>query len=233
MAAVALPLAVASAGTVGDAGRMVARVSGLTDDMTRTADGAAREGETWHDGSADGGARQDATRDGRAHGDGPAHDNERTQGGERTYGDDGRTGASPVGAARREGVPGHSRSLLSLGFDLATATRCGPDLSSPGGIEAQTCVLTRGEETWARTYYRNATGEELSSFLSLMAPDGRSVRMRCFVGAQDEPGVCETPRERTRGEQGAYTAVAEFARSAGQGPLLLRSGSNSSQANGG
>ncbi|GGZ84539.1 hypothetical protein [Streptomyces bluensis] len=208
VAAVAFPLAVASAGTVGDAGRMVARVSGLTDDKTRTTDGGAREGE-------------------RAQGDAGA------QGDGRTYGDDARTGESHIGEARGEGVSALSRSALSLGFDLATVTRCGPDLSSPGGIKAQTCVLTRDEETWARTYYRNATGEELSSSLSLMAPDGRSVWMRCIVGAQDEPGVCETPRERTRGDLGAYTAVAEFAGSAGRGPLLLRSGSNSPQTTGG
>ncbi len=79
-------------------------------------------------------------------------------------------------------------------------------------------------------YYRNATGEELSSVLSLMAPGGRTVRLHCAVGAQDEPGMCETPRERTRGELGAYTAVAEFAASAGRGALLLRSGSNSQRA---
>ncbi|MGW0827875.1 hypothetical protein [Streptomyces sp. NPDC002845] len=120
-----------------------------------------------------------------------------------------------------------SRSSLLLGLGPATAARCGPELTSPDGIEAQTCVLTRGEETWARTYYRNATGEELSAVLSFLAPDGRTVRMHCAVGAQDEPGACETPRERTRGEMGAYTAVAEFAASAGRGPLLLRSGSNS------
>lgn len=215
VAAIALPLAVASAGTVGDAGRMVAQVSGLTDDKPRTADGGAREGETRHYRSADGGARQGGTRDGR------------------TYGDDRRTGKSHAGEVRGEQVPALSRSPLRLGISPATATLCGPGVSSPGGIEAQTCVLTRGEQTWARTYYRNATGEELSSALSLMAPDGRSVRMRCVVGAQDEPGVCETPQERMRGALGAYTAVAEFAASDGYGPLLLRSGSNSSQRAGG
>ncbi|TQE24326.1 hypothetical protein Sipo8835_30595 [Streptomyces ipomoeae] len=118
-----------------------------------------------------------------------------------------------------------SRMLLDLG--IATAARCGPELTSPDGIEAQTCVLTRGEETWARTYYRNATGRELSSVLSVMAPGGRTVRVHCAVGAEDEPGACETPRERMRGERGAYSAVAEFAAPDGRGPLLLRSGSNS------
>lgn len=118
-------------------------------------------------------------------------------------------------------------SRMPLGLGLATTARCGPELTSPDGIEAQTCLLTQGEETWARTYYRNATGRELSSVLSMMAPGGRTVRMHCAVGAHDEPGACETPRERTRGGMGAYTAVAEFAAPDGSGPLLLRSGSNS------
>ncbi|AZP18910.1 hypothetical protein ACIGMX_15360 [Streptomyces aquilus] len=119
-----------------------------------------------------------------------------------------------------------------LGLGLATAARCGPELTSPDGIEAQTCVLTQGEETWARTYYRNVTGGALDSVLSLMGPDDRTVQMRCAVGAGDEPGTCETPRERSRGGPDAYTAVAEFAGEAGSGPLLLRSGSNSSTPSG-
>jgi hypothetical protein len=108
----------------------------------------------------------------------------------------------------------------------ATAARCGPELTSPGGVEAQTCVLTRSGESWARTYYRNATGATLDAVLSLMGPGGRSVLMRCAVPAEDDPGICETPRERTRAELDGYTAVAEFAERAGDG-LLLRSGSNS------
>ncbi|MER5400477.1 hypothetical protein [Streptomyces sp. NPDC002599] len=122
--------------------------------------------------------------------------------------------------------PGPRRSPPPLGPGLATAARCGPELSSPDGVEAQTCVLTRGEETWARTYYRNATGEALSSALTLMGPGGRTVQMNCAMDAEDDPGACETPREHTAGDPGAYSAVAEFARSA-EGPLLLRSGSNS------
>jgi hypothetical protein len=120
---------------------------------------------------------------------------------------------------------GDSSPLLGLG--LATAARCGPELTSPDGIEAQTCVLTQGEETWARTYFRNATGGALDSVLSLMGPDGQTVQMRCAGSAEDEPGTCETPRQRTRGSLDAYTAVAEFAARAGRGPLLLRSASNS------
>ncbi|MFE9440645.1 hypothetical protein ACFYO2_16845 [Streptomyces sp. NPDC006602] len=122
-------------------------------------------------------------------------------------------------------APAGSPVLLGLG--RATAARCGPELTSPDGVEAQTCVLTQGEETWARTYYRNATGGALDSVLSLMGPGGRTVQMHCAVGAEDEPGTCETPRERTRGDLDVYTAVAEFAARAQDGPLLLRAGSNS------
>ncbi|MGV9559109.1 hypothetical protein [Streptomyces sp. NPDC003522] len=120
-----------------------------------------------------------------------------------------------------------SRTPLLLGLGLATAARCGPEVTSPEGVEAQTCVLVQGEDTWARAYYRNATGGALSAALSFMGPDGRTVQTRCAVGADDEPGTCETPRGRIRGGPAQYTAVAEFARTAGAGPLLLRSGSNS------
>lgn len=88
--------------------------------------------------------------------------------------------------------------------------------------------MTQGEDTWARTYYRNATGDDLDSVLSLMGPADRTVQMHCAVSAEDEPSLCETPRERTQGDLAAYTAVAEFAGRSGRGPLLLRSGSNSS-----
>ncbi|MFJ7075195.1 hypothetical protein [Streptomyces sp. NPDC098781] len=128
-------------------------------------------------------------------------------------------------------APSDSAALLDLG--LATAVRCGPELTSPEGVEAQTCVLTQGENTWARTYFRNATGGALDSVLSLMGPGGRTVQMRCAVGAEDEPGTCETPRERTRAGLDAYTAVTEFAERAGNGALLLRSASNSAPDNSG
>ncbi|MDN3296892.1 hypothetical protein QWM81_23160 [Streptomyces ficellus] len=106
---------------------------------------------------------------------------------------------------------------------------CGPEVASPEGVEAQTCVLTEGRDTWARTYYRNATGEELDSVLTLMAPGGRTVQTHCAVPADDEPGACETPREPSRGKPGEYSAVAEFAENGAgeESPLLLRSGSNS------
>ncbi|MDX3454195.1 hypothetical protein PV396_19970 [Streptomyces sp. ME02-8801-2C] len=176
---VALPLAVASAGPVGDADRDAL--------LSLTPDEVPQEGP----------------------GDGKA-----------------REAADPPADPSADAVePNDSPPLLGLG--LATAARCGPEVTSPDGIEAQTCVLSQGEETWARTYYRNVTGHGLTAMLSLMGPEARTVQLRCAVGAEDEPGMCETPREHTTGEPEAYTAVAEFAGAAGQGPLLLRSGSNS------
>ncbi|MER5947546.1 hypothetical protein ABT127_15885 [Streptomyces sp. NPDC001904] len=136
-------------------------------------------------------------------------------------------GAHPDAARPPQGAP----LLKSLGLGLATATHCGPQLASPDGVEAQTCVLTQGRDTWGRTYYRNATGAELGAVLTLMAPGGRTVQIHCAVGAEDEPGLCETPREPTRGQAAEYAAVAEYA-ATGDGPLLLRSGSNSAPARG-
>ncbi|MFF0446034.1 hypothetical protein ACFYT4_06410 [Streptomyces sp. NPDC004609] len=128
-----------------------------------------------------------------------------------------------------ETSPDHGASAGST-----ATTRCGPELASPDGVEAQTCVLTHGHDTWARAYYRNATGAELRSVLALMGPGRRTVQINCVVEAGDEPGVCETPRQRVRAG-GTYWAVAEFAAAAGaaNGRLLLRSGSNSADSTGG
>lgn len=127
---------------------------------------------------------------------------------------------------------------------VRTVERCGPEVAAPEGVEAQTCVLTEGRDTWARTYYRNATDGELLAVLSLMGPRGRTVQTHCRVGAADEPTTCETPRAPSRGEPAEYVAMAEFAAPANGGrdeyggnrgntadgeeigPLLLRSGSN-------
>jgi hypothetical protein len=89
-------------------------------------------------------------------------------------------------------------------------------------------VLTEGGDAWARTYYRNVTGRKLISVLTLMGPGGQTLQTHCTVEAGGEPGVCETPREPSRGAARAYWAVAEFAAADGadEGPLLLRSGSN-------
>ncbi|MER7758366.1 hypothetical protein [Streptomyces sp. NPDC097619] len=112
--------------------------------------------------------------------------------------------------------------------------RCGPELSSPEGVEAQTCVLSGREGTWARSYYRNTTGHPLDAVLSLMGPAGRVVQIHCAVAAGDEPGVCETPKQLPGPLEGpaqrtgaAWTAVAEYAVPDDRRPLLLRAGSNS------
>ncbi|MEU1159599.1 hypothetical protein ABZ372_01755 [Streptomyces sp. NPDC005921] len=124
-------------------------------------------------------------------------------------------------------LPKPARSPLVLGLGLSTAARCGPELTSPDGVEAQTCVMAQGPDTWARTYYRNATGSALEAVLSFMGPAGRTVQTHCAADADDEPATCETPRERARGSLDGYTAVTEFAAREGDGRLLLRSASNS------
>ncbi|MFD6885950.1 hypothetical protein [Streptomyces sp. NPDC059957] len=108
-----------------------------------------------------------------------------------------------------------------------TDARCGPELSSPQGVEAQTCVLSGEGRTWGRSYYRNTSGRALDAVLTVMGPAGRTVQIRCAVGAGDEPGLCETPRESSAGAPEDYSAVAEFAVPDDEGALLLRSGSNS------
>nr|WSW44909.1 hypothetical protein OG296_18170 [Streptomyces sp. NBC_01001] len=108
-----------------------------------------------------------------------------------------------------------------------TDSRCGPELSSPQGVEAQTCILVGEGRTWGRSYYRNTSGRALDAVLTVMGPAGRTVQIRCAVGAGDEPGLCETPREDSAGAPDAYSAVAEFAVPDDEGRLLLRSGSNS------
>ncbi|MEV6793843.1 hypothetical protein AB0M87_17955 [Streptomyces sp. NPDC051320] len=146
------------------------------------------------------------------------------------------SGADRAGARERSAVvSGTGASTTASGALPHTAAVCGPEVTSPDGVEAQTCVLTARSEagppgaTWARTYYRNETGTELDSVLVLLAPGGRTVEMHCVIGTEDEPGTCETPRDAVRGKPAQYTAVAEFARAGdgGDGPLLLRSGSNS------
>ncbi len=106
-------------------------------------------------------------------------------------------------------------------------SRCGPELTSPQRVEAQTCVLAEDGVTWARTYYRNRTGDPLRAVLTLLRPDGSTVQVHCAVPVADQPGMCETPTGATVHKGGVpYGAVAEFADAAGE-RLLLRSGSNS------
>ncbi|MET9884632.1 hypothetical protein ABZZ20_16100 [Streptomyces sp. NPDC006430] len=108
-----------------------------------------------------------------------------------------------------------------------TDSRCGPELSSPQGVEAQTCILVGDGQTWGRSYYRNTGSRALDAVLTMMGPAGHTVQIRCAVKAGGEPGLCETPREASAGGPDAYSAIAEFAVPDDEGQLLLRSGSNS------
>ncbi|NML54018.1 hypothetical protein HHL19_32715 [Streptomyces sp. R302] len=160
-------------------------------------------------------------------------------GGEDRIGGAGRTGesarpAAPVPAparARATAAPTAAVPNAAAAGAPERVSRCGPELASPEGVEAQTCVLSEGPDVWARTYYRNATGREIDAILTLMAPGGRTVQVRCAVPARDEPDTCETPREPGTGAARAHTAVAEFAgkEEGGDAPLLLRSGSNTAE----
>ncbi|MEU1049037.1 hypothetical protein ABZ400_28270 [Streptomyces sp. NPDC005897] len=212
--AVVLPFAVASAGPSGDADAEVAKAVPL---LARGGDGKA---------SASASAAEAGDRSGLGSGSVPESNSGSGSG------SGSGTGSGGVDRVTEGLVP--ARSPLPPG--PALAARCGPELTSPAGVEAQTCVLARGTETWARTYYRNATGGPLESVLSLMGPDGRSVRISCAVGVEDAPGTCETPPEDTEAASGGglagYTAVAEFAHRAGYGPLLLRAGSGTDDGGG-
>ncbi|GHE03683.1 hypothetical protein [Streptomyces alanosinicus] len=211
-AAVALPLAMASAGQVSEAARHA--MAGEPRDAVRTpghGGGSGHGGDSGHDhaaGSRKGGAKAGAgTREGAA-------------------------GAEDAAGSADAKIPSPSEATRLLGLGLDTATRCGPQLTSPDGLEAQTCVLTQGADTWARTYYRNTTGRSLDSVLSLLGPDGRSVQMHCVTGTDDEPATCETPRQHIKGGPDAYSAVNEFASRGTDGMLLLRSGSDAAHGDG-
>lgn len=157
-------------------------------------------------------------------------------------------GGAPAAAPPAPGAPERTAGLPARGdarraadgtgagapFPARRIERCGPELASPGGVEAQTCVMADDGETWARTYFRNPTGGELTAVLSLMGPGGRAWQANCLPHEGDEPGTCETPRAHSLGEPSGYAAVAEFAArgAGGDGPLLLRAGSNSVAAGG-
>ncbi|AKJ12142.1 hypothetical protein ABB07_19490 [Streptomyces incarnatus] len=219
-AAVVLPLAVASAGQVGGSVRHT--VAGKARDVVRAAADEAAAGRALasHQGA------------GSEPGSGRGEGGSRRKDGGSGQGDAG-SGHGDAGVGREDAkLPSLDGSPRLLGLGLATAARCGAQLTSPDGIEAQTCVLAQGSDTWARTYYRNSTGEGLDAVLSLMGPGGHSVQMHCVTGGDDEPATCETPRERSRGGMDAYTAVTEFARRGADGPLLLRSSSDSAGGDG-
>ncbi|GGR48272.1 hypothetical protein WEB32_17895 [Streptomyces netropsis] len=211
--AVVLPLAAATAGPAGSAG---AQGPDKTQDMTR--DGARGTSRDAARGAGEAeeplvpGAAAEAN---GAHGANEAAGSAVVPENADAKPQNGRPGGGPS-ADPDEGV-----AILPA----RSSAQCGPELSSPEGAEAQTCVLTQGSETWARTYYRNATGEPLTAVLTLMAPDGRTVQVHCRLSASDDPDACETPREPTVRGHGSYTAVAEIAST--KGNLMLRSGSNS------
>ncbi|MER7397330.1 hypothetical protein ABT381_17675 [Streptomyces sp. NPDC000151] len=133
-------------------------------------------------------------------------------------------------AARAGDKPDALLRDLGLGFgggagDGRTA-RCGPELSSPHGIRAQTCVVAEDGRTRGVLYYRNTSGVPLRAVLTLMRPDGRTVQTHCALPAADEPGTCATPSGATVRGSAPYAAVAEVA-DVQSDRLLLRAGSNS------
>ncbi|MCM1965484.1 MULTISPECIES: hypothetical protein [unclassified Streptomyces] len=141
--------------------------------------------------------------------------------------DSGGSGANSASGRSRTQAPAAAPARPGPAEQPRTDARCGPELSSPQGVEAQTCVLSGEGRTWGRSYYRNTSGRALDAVLTVMGPAGRTVQIRCAVGAGDEPGLCETPKEESAGVPGDYSAVAEFAVPDDEGALLLRSGSNS------
>ncbi|MBT2471968.1 hypothetical protein J7E97_29945 [Streptomyces sp. ISL-66] len=145
------------------------------------------------------------------------------------FGDSSGSGGSSASGRSRTPAPGADPSPARPGppEQPRTDAHCGPELSSPQGVEAQTCVLTGEGRTWGRSYYRNTSGRGLDAVLTLLGPAGRTVQIRCAVGAGDEPGLCETPRDLSVGKPDGYSAIAEFAVPDEEGALLLRSGSNS------
>ncbi|MGW7308495.1 hypothetical protein ACWGI1_23325 [Streptomyces sp. NPDC054835] len=206
-AAVVIAVLVPIAATAGPSG--TAPLSGA-----RSTPGAGPDGDAGSDGDARSDVRSDA---------GSGGDDAKPKG---LFSELDLTSGRP--AAADGSAPGRPSAALP------SATRCGPELASPDGVEAQTCVVTEGAHIRARTYYRNVTGQELDAVLTLMAPGGRTVQVRCAVAARDEPGTCETPGEPVRGGAVDYSAVSEFA-GAGEGdstPLLLRSGSNAAGPDG-
>lgn len=213
-----LPLAGASAGPVGDGGTEARRAQPPADAAAGMAQDADAKQPSTEKPTSNRSSTEGAVSEGAATGGAS------TEGGA----SDGRSSDGGSSGGGSSGGGAHDDASLLTGLGLDSAARCGPELTSPKGIEAQTCVLTQGRDTWGRTYYRNTTGDELSAVLSVMAPGGRTVQLHCAIGAADEPGACETPRERTAGNASAYSAVVEFADGSG-GPLLLRSGSNSTR----
>ncbi|GAA1911388.1 hypothetical protein [Streptantibioticus ferralitis] len=219
--AVALPLAAATAGPAGQGRKAPATPPGLVGNASRESAGAPE------------GAASDAAKTGNAAG--KSADNglkESPSGAAKNAG--GLLGDSGLDLPPIPGAPGTAGSIgvsgaqSNTGGQSSASANCGPQLTSPHGVEAQTCVLTDGHNTWGRTYYRNTTGSPLTAVLTLMRPDQRTVVVHCAVAASAEPRVCETPHDPTVAPNPSappYQAVAEFASADGD-RVLLHAGSD-------
>ncbi|RCG13930.1 hypothetical protein DTL70_32600 [Streptomyces diacarni] len=132
-----------------------------------------------------------------------------------------------AGEPEREPEPEPERETArrGVGDPGRPSSSCGPEITSPEGVEARACVVSEGEETWARAYYRNTTRGALPALLTLRGPEGRTTRVRCTMAAAAGRGVCETPRGdgEERGKAQAhetYSAVAEVVSADGRRRLL-------------
>ncbi|MCQ4042978.1 hypothetical protein ACFOSC_13930 [Streptantibioticus rubrisoli] len=199
--AVALPLAAATAGPAGH-GKAPVKSTGLIGDATRNA---AKDAA-------------DPTGSGKSTDDKPKDSPSQAAG---------LLGESGLDLPSIPGV-GTSSARPNIGGQSSASANCGPQLTSRNAVEAQTCVLTDGHDTWGRTYYRNMTGGPLAAVLTLLRPDQRTVVVHCPVAAAADPRVCETPHDPTvtAGQDALpYQAVAEFAAPEGD-RVLLHAGSD-------
>lgn len=139
-----------------------------------------------------------------------------------------RSGSETGAAGGTRGGPAGDAPVGAL-----SASYCGAELAAADGLRAQPCVLSDGEDAWARAYYRNGTASPLPGALTLTRPDGTSLRIDCALPSRGGEGMCETPRERVRAADGRapggvrrYSATVEIGTPDGE-RLLLRSVSNS------
>ncbi|MEU0934822.1 hypothetical protein [Embleya sp. NPDC005971] len=109
-----------------------------------------------------------------------------------------------------------------------TESVCGKAVEGAKAVRAQTCVERDGSEVWGRVYYRNPTPEPLLLVMSVLQPDGNTLRVNCTVAAKDDAGRCDTPRVRAPKGLDGWSAVAELASKDGL-TKLLRSGSATAQ----
>ncbi|NJQ05488.1 hypothetical protein [Streptomyces lonarensis] len=134
----------------------------------------------------------------------------------------GAPGGAPDGPDGADGADGADGPEHPGGASRAADTDCGPAISAPEGVEARTCLVTEGADTWARVYYRNGSGEPLRGELTVHDPAGGTVEVRCDVPATEARGVCETPRVPTVDDSTAsfYSATAELTGPGADGALL-------------